>query len=75
MRDVHCALAFGGLLPAAAAGNANRGAGSLVALVRPSAHSGPDQGLDDAVGACGFDVVDRAGQGGEACGNQPKGRR
>jgi hypothetical protein len=64
MRGVNGPLAGGQTPPAAAEGDADGAAGALITLVRPAGQAGIGQGVDDAVGTGGFDVVDGAGQGG-----------
>lgn len=58
----------GGLLnctkavPTAAAGNADRAAGTLAPLTRPAGDAGPGENVDDAVLAGCPDVLDRTGR-------------
>src|SRR5687768_6492052 len=63
MGPIDSLLAGGKTVPSAAVREADRAARALVALVRPAGDAGRGEGVDDAVLACGPDVVDGAGQG------------
>lgn len=56
-------LAFGKAVPSAVVGEADRAACALVTLFRPAVDAGLGEDVDNAVLACGLDVMDGTGRG------------
>ncbi len=65
--------AAGQVLEAASVGHAGGRSGTLVGLVRPAVEVRLGEGIEDAVFACGADVMDGSRQGGEAHSSRPAG--